>query len=168
MAGGRGQESLVATVFLALGSNVGDSGANMRKSIELLGEKVTNITEAPVYSSKAVGYTDQPDFLNTAVRGETALSPFDLLGFVKDIEQEVGRVHRFRWGPREIDIDVIFYDDQKLETPDLTIPHPRFAERDFVLRPICDIDSSWKDPVSGKTCKELLAALPTSELSILP
>lgn len=157
----------MSTVFLALGSNVGDSGANIRRAVGLLATKIANIQEAPVYTSKAVGYTDQPDFLNTALRGETELSPFELLGFVKDIEQEVGRIHRFRWGPREIDIDIIFYDGQVLATPDLTIPHQRFAERDFVLRPICDIDDVWVDPVSHKSCRELLDTLPKSELAIL-
>jgi len=157
----------MATVFLALGSNVGDSGANIRQAVELLKEKISDITEAPIYSSKAVGYTDQPDFLNTAVRGETELGPEELLEFVKSIEKRIGRIFRFRWGPREIDIDIIFYGDQLLASQRLTIPHPSFAQRDFVLRPICDIDPNWKDPASGRTCQELLDSLPDSELAIL-
>jgi len=154
-------------VFLALGSNVGDSRANINQAVRLLSEKVTNITEAPVYTSKAVGYTDQPDFYNTAVRGDTELTPIELLKFVKDVEAKVGRVVRFRWGPREIDIDIIFYGDQMLDSEVLTIPHPRFAERDFVLKPICDIDQSFIDPLSNKTVGELLKALPPTQLSIL-
>jgi len=154
------------TIYLALGSNVGDSAANIQQAIELMRSKITDISEAPIYSSKAVGYTDQPDFLNTAVRGQTELQPLELLKFVKNIEQQVGRIQRFRWGPREIDIDIIFYGDQVIEMPSLTIPHPRFAERDFVLRPISDLSPHRIDPTSGKTVSELLEKLPASSLAI--
>jgi len=152
----------LTTIFLALGSNVGDSAGNIHQAIELLSADISDIRKAPIYTSKAVGYTDQPDFLNTAVRGITSLSPQELLIFVKHIEQEIGRIHRFRWGPREIDIDIIFYGDKILDTPGLTIPHPRFAERDFVLRPICDIDPNFVDPRSGTSVQGLLAPLPPS------
>jgi 2-amino-4-hydroxy-6-hydroxymethyldihydropteridine diphosphokinase len=155
------------TIYLALGSNVGDSAANIHQAIELMHSRISDIIEAPIYSSKAVGYTDQPDFLNTAIRGTTTLEPPELLKFVKDIEQQVGRIQRFRWGPREIDIDIIFYGDQIVEVPGLTIPHPRFAERDFVLRPICDLDANFTDPKSSKSILSLLTALPDSEYAIL-
>jgi 2-amino-4-hydroxy-6-hydroxymethyldihydropteridine diphosphokinase len=155
------------TVFLALGSNVGDSQQHIATAIQLLNERLTNITQAPIYSSRAVGYTDQPDFYNTAIRGETDLEPEDLLLFVKAIEKQIGRIERFRWGPREIDIDIIFYDDKTLDTQTLTIPHPRFTERDFVLRPICDIDASHVDPVSKLAVRDLLEKLPPSELAII-
>jgi 2-amino-4-hydroxy-6-hydroxymethyldihydropteridine diphosphokinase len=127
-----------------------------------LGESIQAIKQAPVYRSKAAGYSDQPDFLNTAIRGETALSPEELFEFIKQVEQRVGRQERFRWGPREIDIDIIFYGDQTIATKELTIPHPRFAERDFVLQPIADLRPGLVDPLSGKTVQELLKALPES------
>ena len=146
-------------VYLALGSNVGDSVAYINKAVELLGQKVDGLTRAALYRSKPAGYTDQPDFLNTAVSGQTALDPSELFKFIKDVEERVGRVARFRWGPREIDIDIIFYGDQILDTEKLTIPHPRFQERDFVLRPLADLNPGFKDPRSGQTVGELLAAV---------
>ncbi len=157
----------MATVFLALGSNVGDSRRHIEKAIELLGGSVHNITRAPLYTSKAFGVTNQPDFVNTALRGETSLTPAELLAFVKDVEQKVGRVQRFRWGPREIDIDIIFYGDRVQTDPTLTIPHPGLRERDFVLQPIVDIDPTFIDPLSKRSVRELLDALPKSNLSIL-
>ncbi len=156
----------MAVIYLALGSNVGDSQTYIEKTIELLTKSVDNIVRAPIYITKAVGYTDQADFLNAAVRGETSLSPQELLNFVKAIERHVGRVQRFQWGPREIDVDIIFYDREILNIPGLTIPHPRFRERDFVLRPISDINPAFIDPVTGKSVQELLESLPKSDLSI--
>lgn len=156
----------MTVIYLALGSNVGHSQQHIAKAVELLGARVKNIVQAPLYTSKAVGYTDQPDFYNTALRGETYLSANELLKFVKHVEQEVGRVYRFRWGPREIDIDIIFYGDMIMEKPDLNIPHLRFAERDFVLRPLVDIDSRVIDPRSGRSVGALLAALPADSLSV--
>lgn len=156
----------MAHICLALGSNVGKSREYIDKAVELLGRSVDSINLAPLYISKAVGYTDQPDFLNTALCGETALSPQELLTFVKDAEKQVGRIYRFRWGPREIDIDIIFYDDTVLDTVELTIPHPRFAERDFVLQPLADIVPDLRDPRSGQPISALLAALPQDSLSI--
>ncbi|HEX3082726.1 MAG TPA: 2-amino-4-hydroxy-6-hydroxymethyldihydropteridine diphosphokinase [Candidatus Saccharimonadia bacterium] len=153
-------------VFLALGANVGDRHRNIEQAVELLGSQIHRIKRAPLYASQAVGYTDQPDFFNTVVSGETSLSPHELLRFVKDVEREVGRLFRFRWGPREIDVDIIFYGGETVETRDLTIPHRRFRERDFVLRPLCDLDAKRVDPVSGLTCAELLQQLPESALSI--
>ena len=157
----------MVTVFLALGSNVGNSTEYIAQATRLLKQKVADSMPAPLYTSSPVGYTDQPDFLNTAFRGETDLSPMELLKFVKEVEAEVGRIVRFRWGPREIDIDIIFYGDIILDADVLTIPHPRFAERDFVLRPLCDIDPGFLDPRSKQSVSQLFAKLPASELAIL-
>jgi 2-amino-4-hydroxy-6-hydroxymethyldihydropteridine diphosphokinase len=156
----------MTTVYLTLGSNVGDSPAHIRRAVELLGAFVRDIIQAPVYRSKAVGYTDQPDFLNTAIRGRTDLAPPELLAFVKDVEGRVGRTQTFRHGPREIDIDLIFYGDRRLETPALTIPHPAFRDRDFVLRPLADLDPGLIDPASGRTVSQLLAAIDGPDRSI--
>lgn len=152
---------------MALGSNVGDSRGHIEQAIKLLTEKINNVHRAPLYTSKAVGYTEQPDFLNTAVAGQTALESAELLAFVKDVEQRVGRVARFRWGPREIDIDIIFYGDAVLQTETLAIPHPRFQERDFVLQPLIELNPTLRDPKSGQTVQTLLDKLPVSSRSIL-
>jgi 2-amino-4-hydroxy-6-hydroxymethyldihydropteridine diphosphokinase len=157
----------MVTVYLALGSNVGDSARYIAKAIDLLSPVLNDIQQAPLYTSKAVGYTDQADFLNTAISGQTELSPQDLVQAIGDIERQLGRVKRFRWGPREIDIDIILYGQQILKTEGLTIPHPSFRERDFVLQPIADLNSKLIDPVSQKTIKQLLEHLGPSKLSIM-
>lgn len=157
----------MTSVYLALGSNVGDPAARIARAIELLGTSIQGLRKAPIYRSKAVGYTDQPDFLNTAVSGRTDLPPPDLLAFIKSVENKVGRTQTFRHGPREIDIDLIFYGDLRLETPALTVPHPAFRDRDFVLRPLADLDPDLKDPVSGRTVSGLLAAIDRSDRSII-
>lgn len=156
----------MAIVYLALGSNVGDSNQQFDAAITLLSAKVTNIEQAPRYSSKAVGFVDQPDFLNTVIRGETNLDPQHLLAFMQTVEQQVGRVKRFRWGPREIDIDIIFYDDRVINLPDLSVPHPRFHGRDFVLKPLCDLSPEFVDPVTKLTVKELYSNLTKDNRSI--
>lgn len=147
----------MALVYLSLGSNIGDSREYIKSAINMLGASVHDIKQAPVYRTKAVGYTKQPDFLNTAIRGSTDLSPEELLKFVKDVEKEVGRVWSFRFGPRQIDVDIIFYDDLVMKTRDLTIPHAALIGRDFVLKPLCDLDPDLKDPSTGQTVSELLA-----------
>ena len=158
----------MSTVYLALGSNVGDSHAHVAGAIKLLaGGVVEDIKCAPLYTSKAVGYTDQPDFLNTVITGRTMLAPMELLRAIKQIEQRVGRIQRFRWGPREIDIDIIFYGDTLLDTSELTIPHPRFSERSFVLQPLADLDRTLTDPRSGQTISELLSRLSPGSLAAL-
>jgi 2-amino-4-hydroxy-6-hydroxymethyldihydropteridine diphosphokinase len=156
----------MTAIYLALGSNVGDSRGNIAQAIKLLGSSVKHIKQAPIYVSKAVGYTDQPDFLNTALRGQTDLGPSDLLKFTAEVEQRVGRTASFQWGPREIDIDIIFYGDTVLETKDLAIPHREFRKRDFVLQPLNDLDPALVDPVSGQTIKQLLDRF-SDTLSIL-
>ncbi|HUD10584.1 MAG TPA: 2-amino-4-hydroxy-6-hydroxymethyldihydropteridine diphosphokinase [Candidatus Saccharimonadales bacterium] len=157
----------MVTVYLALGSNVGDSARYITKAIDLLGSALQDIQQAPLYVSKAVGYTDQADFLNTAISGQTELSPQALSRVIKNTERQIGRVKRFRWGPREIDIDIIFYGNQVLATDSLTIPHPSFKQRDFVLRPIVDLNSKMIDPLTHKTVKQLLNQQDPSHLSII-
>lgn len=157
----------MATVYLALGSNVGDAQAHITQATKQLQTLLSDTKTAPLYLSKAVGYTDQADFINTVIAGSTDLEPSALLKAIKDIEQEVGRTPTFRNGPREIDIDIIFYDALVMKTDRLTIPHPEFANRDFVLRPLADLNPDLIDPVSDQSVSRLLGQLPTDELSIL-
>ncbi len=157
----------MTTVYLALGSNIGDSVGHIKQAIGLLEKVLNDLRQAPVYVSKAVGYTDQPDFLNTAVSGETDLEPESLLDRLMSIEQQVGRRATFHWGPREIDIDIIFYGDRVVETGKLTIPHPSFQDRDFVLQPLSDLDSKLTDPASRQTTQQLLDKIDPSNRSII-
>jgi len=151
-------------IYLGLGSNLGDREKNLRAalhSLEAAGVQV--ITLSPIYETAPVGYPDQPDFLNAVCRARTALAPHDLLRAIKAIETALGRRPSFRNAPRPIDIDILFYDDLILDTPDLTIPHPRLAERAFVLVPLADIAPELRHPVLGQTITTLLAALRNPE-----
>ena len=154
-------------VFLGLGSNVGERKENIIAALELLKEKIADVKVAQIYESRAVGHEHQPNFLNTAAKGTTALKPKELLDFVKAVENEVGRVERFRWGPREIDIDILFYDDLTYKNEWLEIPHSYLRERDFVLKPLTDLAPDFTHPVFKKTIKQLLAELPEENLSII-
>ena len=148
------------TAYLGLGSNVGDRLANLRQAVSLLAatpgisvEKVGGL-----YETEPVGVKNQPWFLNTVVRVSTELSPHDLLAAAKQVESVVGRTPTFRWGPREIDVDVLLYDDLRLADATLAIPHPRMAERLFVLLPLRDLNPTWTDP-TGLGIDDLIACL---------
>lgn len=153
-------------VFLGLGANVGDRERNINSAIEFLQGKVHDIKVASIYESKPVGYKNQANFLNTALMGFTDLSPLELLNFIKQIEVKVGRVKRLRWGPREIDIDILFYEDLIYQDNSIQIPHPRLQERDFVLKPLLDLESKFIHPVFKKSLSDLYSKLETKELSI--
>ncbi|PZC43196.1 MAG: Dihydropteroate synthase/7,8-dihydro-6-hydroxymethylpterin-pyrophosphokinase, partial [Chloroflexi bacterium] len=122
-------------ILLGLGSNLGDRLANLRRGVELLGPEVRVQQLSALYESAPWGVTDQPAFLNAALRVETHLSPHDLLAKCKAVEATVGREPGPRWGPRILDIDLLLYRDLRLDEETLTIPHPRIAQRSFVLRP---------------------------------
>jgi 2-amino-4-hydroxy-6-hydroxymethyldihydropteridine diphosphokinase len=148
-------------VYLALGANLGDRPANLCAAIAALPPSVVVRQSSPVYETPPWGLTDQPAFLNMVVKAETRLEPAALLAYLKRIEQELGRAPTVRWGPRLIDMDILFYGDLILNTPGLAIPHPRLHERAFVLVPLSDIAPDLRHPVSGKTVSELLAAVNT-------
>jgi 2-amino-4-hydroxy-6-hydroxymethyldihydropteridine diphosphokinase len=154
-------------IFLALGSNIEDRKQHIETAIALLREKVHGMTVAPLYETKPRYFEDQQNFLNTVVSGFTDLKPQELLHFTQTVQKEVGRVERFRNGPREIDIDILFYDDVVYKDGELEIPHPRLQERDFVLQPFADIDPDFPHPVLNKTIRELLAALPEEQRSVI-
>ncbi len=152
-------------IFLGLGSNLGQRKENIKKAIKLLAQNINNIKVASFFVSKPVGITDQPHFVNTALIGFTDLSVTDLLKFVKSVEKAVGRKERYRWGPREIDIDILFYGNLVLETENLIVPHPRLHERDFVLKPLLELEPEFVHPVFNKTLRELYMDL--KEFSII-
>ena len=147
--------------YLALGTNLGDRLANLRAAIATLPPAVTVMAKSHIYETPPWGYTDQSAFLNMALEGETPLKPLALLAHLKRLETDLGRTPTFRFGPRLIDMDILFYDDLVMETPGLVIPHPRLHERAFILVPLVDIAPDLRHPVLGKTVKELLASCDT-------
>ena len=137
-------------VFLGLGSNVGERVSYILRALEEL-EKIGELGRiSTVYESEPWGVTDQEPFLNCVLEFFTDLDPFTLLKSLKEIERRVGRRERFRWGPREIDIDILLYGNEVVNTPELRIPHPFIKERDFVLIPMLEIDPELRDPMSGE------------------
>jgi 2-amino-4-hydroxy-6-hydroxymethyldihydropteridine diphosphokinase len=127
------------TIYLALGANLGDRGASLRNAVERLRDAVAVERMSSVYETEPAYLLDQPRFMNMVLRGHTALDPHALLAFLKRIERDMGRTAGPRYGPRAIDLDILLYDSLALTTADLTIPHPRMAERPFVLAPLAEI-----------------------------
>jgi 2-amino-4-hydroxy-6-hydroxymethyldihydropteridine diphosphokinase len=152
--------------LIALGTNLGDRLANLRTALDALPPEVVILDKSKIYETPAWGFEDQPAFLNMAVKGRTDLKPEALLKHLKLLETRLGREPSFHWGPRLIDIDLLFYDDLILDTPRLVIPHPRLHERAFVLVPLADIAPDFIHPTLGKTIRELLEGMDKS--NILP
>jgi 2-amino-4-hydroxy-6-hydroxymethyldihydropteridine diphosphokinase len=145
------------TVYLALGSNLGDRLANLRQAIVSLTPQMELKSKSQVYETPPWGYEDQPKFLNQVVKVITYLDPEPLLKHIKRLEVALGRQESFPNGPRLIDIDILFYDDLVLSKPSIVIPHPRLQERGFVLLPLMDIAPDLVHPVSHKTVREMAA-----------
>ena len=148
--------------YVSTGSNMGDKLKNCRSGLAALdqtdGIRIESVSA--FYLTEPMEYTDQPWFVNAAARIRTALGPFDLLAALKSLEQQSGRVDSgIRFGPRTLDFDIIFYNDMVLDTPTLIVPHPRMHEREFVLRPVCDLTPDLMHPVLKKSAGQLLTAL---------
>jgi 2-amino-4-hydroxy-6-hydroxymethyldihydropteridine diphosphokinase len=146
-----------ATVYLALGANLGNRVARLRDAVARLRDAVTIERMSSVYETEPAYVLDQPRFLNMALRGHSALDPHTLLAFLKRIERSMGRAIGPRFGPRVIDIDLLIYNDLTLATDDLSIPHPRMAERPFVLTPLAEIAPDLVPPGWSRSIGALAA-----------
>jgi 2-amino-4-hydroxy-6-hydroxymethyldihydropteridine diphosphokinase len=144
-------------VYIALGTNLGNRLANLREAIESMPPEVIVLAESNVYETPPWGYVDQPAFLNMVVKAETELEPEPLLEYLKQIEVELGREQNFRWGPRLIDLDILFYDDLVLDSPPLVVPHPRLQERAFVLVPLAEVAPEMLHPNLKRRISDLLS-----------
>jgi 2-amino-4-hydroxy-6-hydroxymethyldihydropteridine diphosphokinase len=154
------------TVYIALGTNLGDRLKILQAAIAHFPPRVLPLASSPVYQTAPWGFSDQPDYLNQVIKAETNLDPLDLLRYLKELEIQLGRTPTFRYGPRIIDMDILFYDDLVLETPELVIPHPRMPERDFVLIPLLDLDPDLVHPGLGRTVSELREHAPGGRVEI--
>ena len=156
------------TVYIALGTNLGERLDNLRAAIQTMPPEIQVLEESHVYETPPWGYEDQPAFLNMVIKAETDLEPEALLTYLKQLEVGLGREQNFRWGPRLIDLDILFYDDLVIDTPPLVIPHPRLHERAFVLVPLADVAAEFVHPALGKRIGELLKCVDTSGIKPLP
>ena len=152
--------------YLSLGTNLGDRLKNLHTATTLLPPKVILKLHSSIYETEPWGYSDQPAFLNQILRAETELEPLELLTFLKTIETTMGRQETFRFGPRLIDLDILFYDDLVMETLQLTIPHPRIAERAFILVPLAEIAPNLLHPVLKKTAQQLKTGVDTGSVEL--
>jgi len=155
--------------FLGLGSNLGNRVENIRSAVRLMSNNpdIRIIAVSSFYESAAIGYTDQPDFVNTVIEIETTLPAMELLGFVLQTENTLGRIRNQRWGPRVIDIDILIYDELTMRTDALTVPHPRMLERAFVIVPLAEIEPHLVLQ-NGRTAEETAACLTDQRVTRMP
>lgn len=151
--------------YIALGSNIPPKADYLEKSISRLEAQgdIEVLQASPIYETVPVGYTEQSDFLNMVAHIQTSLSAFKLLEVCQEIEQELGRERTIKWGPRTIDLDILLYNQENIETEQLVIPHPRLHERAFVLVPMAELAPNLIVPVINKSVSDLLAALAAEE-----
>ena len=146
----------IHTAYVALGSNLGDKEANLCKALELLEERGVEVVKTSSFiCTEPYGVTDQPQFLNGVCEVRTSLVPLALLHTLLEIEQEMGRVRLRHWGERNIDLDLLLYEDVVMDTPELKLPHPDMQNRDFVLLPLAEIAPELVHPILQKSIEEL-------------
>ncbi|MFA5160964.1 MAG: 2-amino-4-hydroxy-6-hydroxymethyldihydropteridine diphosphokinase [Elusimicrobiales bacterium] len=154
----------MAAVYLSLGSNLGAREENIAAAVAALVKSGVRVLKASsVVETRPYGLAGQPDFLNCALECETELSPPELLAAALRIEAGLGRERRVRWGPRTVDIDIIFYGGEIINSPELTVPHPDMANREFVLGPLCELAPDLAHPVLKLTVCELRRRLAKSQ-----
>jgi len=151
--------SELAVAYLCLGSNLEEREKNLTRALQLLSQKVNLEKVSSIYETEPVGYKEQPLFLNLVCRITTDLNPEELLRLAKAIENKMGRIPSFRNSPRPIDIDILFYNDKIIKTQNLTIPHPRLADRAFVLIPLAELAPDLIHPELDKSIAELADSL---------
>lgn len=151
--------------YLGIGTNMGDRLNNLKCACEILkdNDSITISKKSKLYETKAWGYTEQDDFLNMCVEIETTLLPEELLKVCQEVEQKLHRERIIRWGPRTIDVDILFFNDIKLKCEDLEIPHPRIQDRAFVLIPLMDLDENIS--IENKSIRVYLEILTNKEKS---
>jgi len=157
MAGAAKPPSRVSLAYVGLGANLGDARATLAAAAETLGELGEVRAVSPLYETDPIGLEDQPAFLNAVAVVATPLDPHRLLAALLEIEARFGRERTVRWGPRTLDLDLLAMDGVELDDPQLTVPHPRLAEREFALRPLVDVAPGVR--IGGATAAELLTAL---------
>jgi 2-amino-4-hydroxy-6-hydroxymethyldihydropteridine diphosphokinase len=144
--------------YIGIGSNLGDKLHHCKKAISQILEFDCHklLAKSSLFKTQAMGYTSQDWFVNGVIKIETDLEPHELLRTLKAIERQLGRTETFRWGPRTIDLDILFFDDIEIHTEELQIPHPLIQNRQFVLIPLAEIDRNLIHPILNKTIQELL------------
>jgi 2-amino-4-hydroxy-6-hydroxymethyldihydropteridine diphosphokinase len=153
----------VPITYLSLGSNIGDRAANLREAVTRLSDLGEIKVVSSTYETEPVEFTEQPWFLNCVVELQTGLSPSQLLDGILEIEKQMGRFRQQSKGPRNIDLDILLYEDQVLNSQGLTIPHPAMHQRRFVLEPLAEIAPEARHPLNKRSVRELLHALPPGQ-----
>ena len=155
-------------IYLSLGSNIGDREGNLRQAVERLASLDVRVLHASrIYATEPLDYKNQAWFLNQVVEAETALFPMQLLTRIGRVERELGRVRAVPKGPRTIDIDILFYAAAVVETARLEIPHPRIAERRFVLEPLAELAPDLRHPVTHRSVRQILESAPPAVIRLL-
>ena len=155
------------TVYLGLGSNLGDRRQNLIAALGNLAPRVRVEAVSSLYETDPVGPRDQQDFYNAVCRASTSLEPRQLLAHVKQVERDVGRTDGPRWGPRVIDIDILLYGGVTVDQPELQVPHREMANRAFVLVPLAELAARTTHPNAGGTIAELLSSVDASGVRLL-